>query len=90
MEERVPVAHADIDGQALTRLRESLRETACLTARQFGDRRHAVEQVVVAGHFLEPGRRHSPTPQHVGEKRSDIVGPVGAAERDHQDGIERV
>ena len=87
-QEWVPVAHADEHRQRVPRGGESRRETVGLRARQLGDRRDAAEQLVVMRDFFDALRRHASSAQDVGQERTDVVEPLGAAEGDDEDGVE--
>ena len=53
-EERVPIAHPDIDRKIEATLRQALFEAASLSHRDVGERRHAAEMLVVPDYLFEP------------------------------------
>ena len=87
VEVRSPVPHPHVDGQ-----REAVRtqpgaEGVGLADRQLIQRRAAPDPLVVVRHLLEPGRRNRAPAGDVEEEGSDVLGPLGAAEGDQQDGL---
>ena len=87
-EERMPVAHPDVDRQRRAGARQPLAQALGLAHRQLGDRRDAAEELVVMRDFFDPLGRDAAAAQHVLEKRPDVGRPLRAAERDHQHGVE--
>src|SRR3546814_5745135 len=47
----------------------------------------SAEEQVLPGHLLQPLAGHAPPPGHVLEERHDVVGALGAAEAQQQDGV---
>ena len=88
MEERVPVPHADVDGEADALLPERARERGGLAARQLVQRRAPADQLVVLRHLLEAVRRNAPARRHDLEERADVLGSLGSSERDQQDRVD--
>ena len=88
-EQRRPVAHPDIDRQRETPRRQVTTEPLGLLVRVLREGRDAAEQLVVVGDLLDALGRNAPPAQDVRQERADVVGPLGAPERDEQDGVER-
>ena len=84
----MPVAHADVDRQRPPCDGQADAQSFRLPARQLGDGRDAVEQLVMMGNFFDALRAHAPAAQHVGEERTDVVASLRAAEGDEQDRVE--
>ncbi len=84
----MPVAHPDIHRQARAAVAQPLAQSLGLRLRQSREWRHATEQLVVMGDFFDALRRNAPAAQDVGEERSDVSWPLGAAERDQQHCVE--
>lgn len=60
-QKRMPVAHAEIDGEVQAVRREPRPEPTHLTLRDGGERRHAAERLVVVCHRFDPLGRNAPT-----------------------------
>ena len=86
-EERVPVAVAPVHGQGAPRPGQLGIERGDERTVVRVDRAHAAERVVLPGHDAEPILRHVPATRDVLEEREDVVGALGAAERDDHDGV---
>ena len=84
----MPVAHAEIDRQGDACRHHAVLQSLDLTLGNCGQRRDAAEALVVARYVLDTLRRYAPVAQDIGQKRSDVFEPFGAAERDDEDGIE--
>ena len=84
VQERVPVPHADVDGQGDALLRERASERVGLAARQLVERRAPADQLVVVRHLLEALRRNAPARRDDLEERADVLGSLGSSERDQQ------
>src|SRR5687768_1486027 len=83
----MPITHADIHRNRVAGRAQTLGKAVCLSLGQLGERRYAIEELVVMRDFLNPLRPHAPPPEDVGEKRADVGLAVRATERDQQDGI---
>ena len=88
VQERVPVPHADVDGQSEALLRERASERVGLAARQIVQRRASADQLVVVRHLLEPFRRNAPSRRDDLEERANVLGSLGSSERDQQDRVD--
>ena len=88
-EERMPVAHPDVDRQRRPALPQPLPQPFGLRLRQAGEWRHAAEQLVVMCDFFDALGRNASPAQDVREERSDVSWTLGAAERDQQHCVER-
>ena len=86
-EQRMPVAVAPVDGQRVTGRRELGVQSGDERTIVRVDRAHAIHDVVLLGDLPESLRRHVATLGDVLEERHDVVGPLGAAERDDHDGV---
>ncbi len=86
-EERVPVAVAPVHGQGVARRGQLGIERGDERTVVRVDRAHAAERVVLLGHDAEPILRHVPAARDALEEREDVVGALGAAERDDHDGV---
>ena len=87
-EQRMPVAHADVDRQRPSRDGQTDAQSFRLPARELGDGRDAVEQLVMMGNLFDAFGAHAPAAQHVGEEWTDVVASLRAAEGDEQDRVE--
>ena len=87
-QQRMPVAHADVDGQRTAGGVEAFAETVRLATRQLRQRRYAIEQLVMVRDFFNALRRNSSSAQHVGEEGADVVAPLRTAEGDDKDCVE--
>ena len=88
-QQRMPVAHADVHRQRPPRGRKPLAQSLGLAPRQLGDRRDAVEQLVVMRDFFDPLGADAPAAKDVREKRTDVFASLRTAERNDQDGVEQ-
>ena len=88
LEERVPVPHPDVYRE-VRHLVKSLAKALCLTHRDLGDRRDAIEHLIVTDHGIETRRRYRTAAQHVSEKRADFVPRLRSAEADEENGVKR-
>ena len=88
-QERMPVAHADVDRQRQPARGERVLQRRRLAQRQLGQRRDAAEALVVVRDFFDPLRADPAAAQHVLEKRPHVGRPLRSAERHEQDGVER-
>jgi hypothetical protein len=86
----MPVAHADVHRERHRPLVQPGAQEVGLPQRQLGDRGDPAEHLVVMRDLVDPSRRHAPAAQHIPEKRPHIVGPLGSAEGDEEDGGERI
>jgi hypothetical protein len=89
-QQRMPVAHADIDRKWMAGRGKTRSKTGRLPLGDRGDRRHATEEFVVVRHFLHALGAHATPAQHVGQKRADVVGSLRSAEGNDQNRIEHV
>src|SRR5688572_7814167 len=87
--QRMPVAHPDVDGKRMAGCLEAGPQALCLPTGNGGDRRDAVEELVVARDLLDALGADAPAAKHIGEKRTDVVRPLRPAERDDEYGIKR-
>ena len=87
-EERMPVAHPDVNRQLRAAVAQPLAQSLGLRRRQSCEWRDATEQIVVMGDFFDTLRRNAAAAQDVGEERFDVSWSLGAAERDQQHGVE--
>ena len=88
VQERVPVPHADVDGQGEALLCERASERVGLAARQLVQRRAPADQLVVVRHLFEALRRNAPSRRDDLEERADVLGSLGSSERDQQDRVD--
>ena len=88
-EERMPVAHPDVDRQRRAAFPEPLAAALRPAPPSAGEWRHAPEQLVVMCDFFDALGRNATPAQDVREERSDVSWSLGAAERDQQHGVER-
>ncbi len=84
----MPVAHADVDRQRAPRGNEARAKSVGLPARQLGDRRDAIEQLVMMRDLFNAFGTDAAAAEHVGEEWTDVVASLRAAEGDQQDGVE--
>ena len=87
-QERMPVAHADVDRKRMTRGCEATLQSVRLPSGDVRDRRHAAEELVVASHFIDALGADASAAENVRQERADVVGPLGPAERDDENGVE--
>ena len=86
-QQRMPVAHANENRKLEPGRGQSCAEAIRLPHRNFGERRHASEMLVVTDNFLDPLLRYAATTQHIREERTDVGQTLRTAERNHKDGI---
>src|SRR5215216_6939553 len=79
-EERMPVPHAHVHWQRVSGGGQATLQSGGLPHGDLGERRHAVEELVVVRYFLDALRRHAPAAEDIGEKWTDIVAPARSAE----------
>ena len=79
-QERVPVPHADIDRQRMSRDRETSGEPGSLALRDVRDGRDAFEQLVMMRDLFDALRWDAATAQHVGKERTNVVDSLRTAE----------
>src|SRR5688572_14785080 len=79
-EERMPVAHPDVNREAMASSSETDSKAFSLPASDRGDRRHTTEQLVVMRHFLDTLRADTPATQDVRQERADVVRSLRTAE----------
>ena len=89
-QERMPVAHADMNGERDAAGAQPCLELAGLTQRELGQRRHAAEPVVVVGDFLDTFGRHATPAQDVGKKRPHVGRRLRSTEGNEQHRVERL
>ena len=63
----------------MARRRQPVAQPVSLPLREFRDRRHATEELVVVRDFLDAIRSDTPAVQHALEKWADVGGTVRAA-----------
>src|SRR3954447_15829234 len=89
-EERVPVAHADVDAQRTAGRCKALAQASRLELREPRDWRYATEQLVMTRDFFDSFGRYPAPAQHIGQERPHVLRPLRAAKRDQQDGVEHL
>ena len=87
-QERMPVAHADVDWQRLSGGGEARLRALGLRHGQLGDRRDAAERLVVMRDLLDAAGRDAAAAQDVLEEGTDVGRRLRTAEGNHQHGIE--
>ncbi len=83
----MPVAVPPIDRQVDPSRCQLRREYGQQVANLLIDRADATEMLVMFGHFQHSFPGDIPPPQHVLQKRQDLVGTLRPSETDNQDGI---
>src|SRR3954469_6610102 len=84
----MPVAHADIDGKRRAECGKPVAQSFGLPARQLCKRGHTCEQLVMVGDLLDTLRADAASPQHVGEKRTDVIAALRSTERHDEHRVE--
>jgi hypothetical protein len=78
----MPVAHADVDGQWMSRSRQPIDEAVRLAPGELGDWRDAAEQLVMMSDFFDSFGSDAPSFEDTLEKWPNVGGAAGPTERD--------
>ena len=89
-DERIPVAVAEVHRQRLAAFSEFGPDLLDQRAVDPVDGRHPTEVQIVLGDGHQPLRRYAPAARHVLQERHDLLGALGPAEGQQQQGVKRL